>query len=183
MKQSTQAIENVADEATYARLRGELKRAVQRVCPSNLVDRADDLIQAGMMKVMQLQRKCESERDFSPAYLWRVAYSALVDEIRKLRRTQVVSLVEEDNQNGVWLADEGPGPEKSFTGSQVGSAIRNCLLRLVTPRRLAVTLYLQGHGVPDSARLLGWKTKKVENLVYRGLQNLRQCLTSKGYKP
>ena len=30
-------------------------------------------------------------------------------------------------------------------------------------------LYLQGHSVPDTARLLGWAAKRTENLVYRGL--------------
>ena len=47
-------------------------------------------------------------------------------------------------------------------------------------RRLAVTLYLQGHSVPAAARLLEWTAKRTENLVYRGLADLRECLTAKG---
>ena len=47
-------------------------------------------------------------------------------------------------------------------------------------RRLAVTLHLQGHSVPEAARLLDWAVKRTENLVYRGLADLRECLTAKG---
>ena len=74
-------------------------------------------------------------------------------------------------------------PERETAARQVGSAIQGCLQRLVKTRRLAVTLYLQGYGVPEAAQLLGWRRKKVENLVYRGLADLRQCLDTKGIKP
>jgi RNA polymerase sigma-70 factor (ECF subfamily) len=50
-------------------------------------------------------------------------------------------------------------------------------------RRLAVTLYLHGHSVPDAARILDWSAKRTENLVYRGLADLRECLLSKGLRP
>jgi RNA polymerase sigma-70 factor, ECF subfamily len=46
-----------------------------------------------------------------------------------------------------------------------------------------VTLYLQGHTVPETARILGWDAKRAENLVYRGLADLRQCLMGKGHRP
>jgi RNA polymerase sigma-70 factor (ECF subfamily) len=50
-------------------------------------------------------------------------------------------------------------------------------------RRLAVTLYLQGHTVPEAARILDWSGKRTENLVYRGLADLRECLMAKGMRP
>jgi RNA polymerase sigma-70 factor (ECF subfamily) len=46
-----------------------------------------------------------------------------------------------------------------------------------------VTLYLQGHSVPDAARILDWPAKRTENLVYRGLADLRACLSNKGLRP
>ena len=55
--------------------------------------------------------------------------------------------------------------------------------RLVLPRRLAVTLHLQGHTVPEAGSLLGWNAKRAENLVYRGLADLRDCLAGKGVRP
>jgi RNA polymerase sigma-70 factor (ECF subfamily) len=50
-------------------------------------------------------------------------------------------------------------------------------------RRLAVILHLQGHSVREAARLLDWAFKRTENLVYRGLADLRACLQSKGMTP
>src|SRR5688572_31583035 len=44
-------------------------------------------------------------------------------------------------------------------------------------------LHLQGHSVPDIGKLMSWAPKKADNLVYRGLADLRECLVSKGVKP
>ena len=46
-----------------------------------------------------------------------------------------------------------------------------------------MTLHLQGHSVPDAARVLDWPAKRTENLLYRGLANLRECLMNKGMQP
>ena len=46
-----------------------------------------------------------------------------------------------------------------------------------------MTHHLQGHTGPQAAALLGWDAKRTENLVYRGLADLRQCLEAKGVKP
>ena len=66
---------------------------------------------------------------------------------------------------------------------EIGQGIRDCLARLKNERRMAVTLYLQGHSVPEASRILEWSTKRTENLVYRGLADLRECLLSKGLRP
>lgn len=163
----------------YAALRQKLARAVGAVCPSWLADQRDDIVQVALMRVMDVRRKSEEDREFSSSYLWRTAYSALVDEIRRLRRRQEVTLEEEAN-NHVAVS---PGPEERARGHQIGEGIRDCLGHLVRPRRLAVTLYLQGHTVPQVARLLGWSAKRADNLVYRGLADLRQCLTERGLRP
>ena len=75
---------------------------------------------------------------------------------------------------------EAPDPERAAAGRELGAVIQGCLGRLVRPRRLAVTLHLMGHSVPEAARLLGWSVKRLENLVYRGLADLRGCLKTSG---
>ena len=74
-------------------------------------------------------------------------------------------------------------PERSAGDSQIGRAVRDCLQTLAQDRRLAVTLHLQGHSVPEAAVLLGWDAKRTENLIYRGLSALRACLAKKGIEP
>jgi RNA polymerase sigma-70 factor (ECF subfamily) len=84
---------------------------------------------------------------------------------------------------GAEQAAELPDPEERTAGRETGRAIRDCLGRLVSPRRTAVTLHLQGHSIPEIGRLMGWDGKKADNLVYRGMADLRECLESKGVRP
>ncbi|AEI65651.1 RNA polymerase sigma-70 factor [Corallococcus macrosporus] len=162
-------------------LRKDLARAVARVCPPSLADRRDDLVQTAMMRVMELRRREPDRGPLSPAYLYRVAYTALVDELRNVSRRREVHLEEVDSLPEPPVAPSDP--EKAAGGSQIAQAVRDCLRKLVQDRRLAVTLYLQGHTVPESARLLGWDDKRTENLIYRGLAALRLCLSTKGFEP
>lgn len=162
-------------------LREDLARAVARVCPPRMADRRDDLVQTAMMRVMELQRREPDLSRLTSAYLYRVAYTALVDELRNVSRRREVQLEEVESLPEPPVASGDP--EKAAGGSQIAQAVRDCLRKLVQDRRLAVTLFLQGHSVPESARLLGWDDKRTENLIYRGLAALRLCLSTKGFEP
>jgi len=165
----------------YTHLRADLDRAVRRICPTWLGNRSEDIVQSALIRVCGLREGKEKPPELAPSYLRRVAYSALVDEIRKLRwQRQEVSLPEEETP----LAEtHDPGPERKMASREIGLGILDCLRHLKKARRLAVTLYLQGHTVPEAAAILGWSRKAIENLVYRGLSNLRHCLTAKGLTP
>lgn len=173
-------------ETRWATLRTTLTRAVRRQCPRWLSDHADDLAQAALLKVMAAVERREGDRSLSAFYLHRVAHSALVDEIRRRQRRREVSLDAHPDDgppsDGLALPDAGD-PEQEASLRELGSAVRGCLLGMIADRRRAVMLYLQGHSVPDAARVLGWSAKRTENLVYRGLADLRQCLRAKGHGP
>lgn len=170
-------------EEDCARLRAQLARAVARVCPPWLSAQSEDIVQAALIRVVEILRRREGDASLNSSYLWKVAYSATVDEIRRRRRRKEVPL-EEGEPGGVEnLKATLPDPERLRESQEVGNAIRECLARLLRERRLAVTLYLQAHSVPELSRLLGWSTKRGENLVYRGLADLRACLSSKGVRP
>jgi RNA polymerase sigma-70 factor (ECF subfamily) len=166
--------------ADYERLRTHLSRAVAHVCPRMLSDRREDLVQDCLMRLMDLARKGEGERRLPSSYLYKVAHSVLIDEIRRIRRRRETSLEE-----GEPVPMEAPSgnPETVAAGQEIGRGILQCLAGLLRERRLSVTLYLQGHSVPEAARILDWSPKKTENLVYRGLADLRECLAAKGFKP
>lgn len=163
-----------------AALRAELARAVARLCPSWLSGRAEDLVQVALLRVFEASRKREGNAEFSSFYLKKAAYSAVVDEIRRQRRRPEVSLEEGDAAEERAPAAPEPDPERRSAAREIGQGIHECLGRLIRPRRLAVTLHLQGHSVAETARLLGWPVKKAENLVYRGMADLRSCLEAKG---
>lgn len=159
-------------------LRSDLVRAVHRVCPRWLSDRKEDLVQEALIRIAEIRRR-EPDRKLEPAYLRRAAYSALVDEIRRLRRRRETSL--EGEEGTIQPPSGAPGPESQSLGRALGHAIHDCLGRMVPPRRRAVALYLQGHSGPESSELMGWTPKRTNNLVYRGLDDLRKCLGGKGY--
>lgn len=163
-----------------------MARAVRRQCPAWLSAHADDIAQAALTKVMAVERASEGRRELTSFYLYRVAHSALVDEIRRWKRRAEVSL-DDASADGEshWTHEPAAqdDPEGHASYRQLGAAVRGCLTCMTRERRLAVALHLQGHAVPEVARLLGWDVKRAENLVYRGLANLRECLGRKGYKP
>jgi RNA polymerase sigma-70 factor, ECF subfamily len=170
-------------EDETARLRQQLVRAVRRVCPGWLSDHADDIVQCAVVKL--LERRSEGSGPLRPSYLWKVAYTATVDEIRRRRRRREVALDGGEDDPATTVVAEGTvtDPERLQAASEIGRALRDCLVRIVEARRLAVVLHLQGHTVPEAGRILGWREKRVENLVYRGLADLRRCLSAKGMTP
>jgi RNA polymerase sigma-70 factor (ECF subfamily) len=165
-------------EADLVLLRSSLSRAVAQVCPPWLAASAEDVVQVALLRVVEVHRRGDGSAPFSAGYLRKAAYSAVIDEIRRLKRRREVPLDEPDVETRHASVD--PDPEQSSAARQLGRAIRDCLARLVRPRRLAVTLHLVGHSVPEAARLLGWSPKRAENLVYRGLADLRRCLELAG---
>src|SRR5690606_8280147 len=148
-------------------LRAKLTRVVARACPSWAVAQQEDIVQAAMIRVIRARARREHGDVLPDSYLWKAAYSATIDEIRRLRAKREVPLASESRPD---LPDvRSPGPERNAHAAEISAAIRESLATLNEARRQAVTLYLQGHSVPETGRLLGWSTKRAENMVYRGL--------------
>ena len=170
----------------YAKLRQDFVKAVARLCPGWLANQRDDLVQAAVMRVMQIVSRRTAadigdagaeDPKLAASYLYRVAHSALVDEIRRANRRQETAL---DDSSIDRVAITFQDPERRAASREIGRSIQACLAAMHRDRRQAVALYLQGHSVPEAARLLDWPAKRTENLVYRGLAELRECLMAKG---
>lgn len=167
--------------ADLERVRRHLEVAVRRVCPPSIAAEAEDLVQRAIIKLMKLGTDGEGNRAVSASYLWRVAYTSVIDEIRRRDRRREVSLIE-DSAAAIPIAPQ-PDPEREAASRSIGDAIRDCLRRIVDDRRRAVTLHLVGHTVPEIAELLDRRPKQTDNLVYRGMADLRRCLSNKGIAP
>ena len=46
-----------------------------------------------------------------------------------------------------------------------------------------VGFYLNGDSIKEMMGLLAWDERRVRNLLFRGIKDLRRCLTSKGIQP
>jgi RNA polymerase sigma-70 factor (ECF subfamily) len=161
-------------------LRQQLARSVGRVCPPWLADSKEDIVQAALLRVLKVMKSGEQNRTFPASYIWKVAYSATADEIRRVRRRQEVPLGEEI------VNEMRPGvrsdPYQDQSLRELGGRIEQCLQRMQERRSLVVGFFLLGHSLAESERLTGWDGKKVRNLLYRGLSDLRSCLASKGLR-
>src|SRR4029453_8034234 len=109
--------------------------------------------------------------EFSPGYLYRTAYTVVIDEIRRRKRLQEVPI-----DNGPPLHSGQAGPARHVIGREVRDAIRRCLAGLAASRRRAVVLHLLGHTLAEIAALLECQPKQAENLASRGRADLRACL-------
>lgn len=162
-----------------ARLRRSLHAEVARYCPPALRDRLDDIVQHAWMRLEAAGRRDARNRAPGTSLIKRVAFCAVMDENRRLTRRREVPI-----DAGIEQAATGAtGPARAAQAAEIRHALRDCLAGMIRNRRLAATLYLQGHSAPAAGRLLGWSTAKAESLVFRGLADLRRCLEGKGVTP
>ena len=119
--------------------------------------------------------KLDGDSLLSPSYLKKVAYSAVIDEIRRRRRR--IAVVAEGDAEIEVTADEATSSTPDLA---LGSALEVCLQRLQDDRRQALTLHLLGYTGPEVARMLECNAKRAENLTLRGLAQLRECLRGQG---
>ena len=105
-------VETIAEQ-----LRAAVARAVRRVCPRWLADEADDLTQIATTRVLARVNDTTGRVAFTSGYLYRAAYSALVDEIRARRRRR------EDP-----IEDEAVLPGRGPTAGNEAWEIRDALM-------------------------------------------------------
>lgn len=159
-------------------LRRELERATARLCPPWLGGSADDIVHEAYLRVVRAAGRSGVEPT-RRSYLWKVVYTTMVDWMRRedVRRRGIDAGIAVDSVAG------GATPEASVDARQIGAHIHDCVDRLPAARKPVVALYLQGHGASEIAGLLGAAYKNVENLLYRGLAQVRACLQKKGVTP
>lgn len=115
-----------------SRLRRSLEAAVATLCPRSLADRREDLVQEALLRVTRILGRAEPGRELNATYLWRTAYCALVDELRRRRQRREVPL--EDAGPPESLASPRPGPAAAGRGGEIRRALAACLKGLLEPR-------------------------------------------------
>lgn len=167
------------DDPDFRRIRAVLERAVRQACPPDMAGQAEDIVQHAIVRLVARVREARGQLDFGSSYLWKVAQHAVIDELRR-RRSRPEPASADTDTDAVPGSDD---PEAALQGQRITAGIDACMEGIVPDRRAALGLYLQGMSVPEIARALRWDGKRAENLVYRGLTNLRKCLLSKGLRP
>jgi RNA polymerase sigma factor (sigma-70 family) len=145
-----------------------IERAVDRCCPNHLRASRDDIVQDALVKATRAR---DEGRTISGAWLRRVAYTTMIDELRA--RGEVAEIDDA-------LPHRGPDPERLARLAGIRDALDRCMAHLADRRRQAVLLFLQGHTAREAADLLAIRPRTAENLIFRGRSELRACLTRAG---
>src|SRR5438270_163805 len=174
-------------EARFARLLERysalLRNLIARHCPRNLGIQINDIEQEARVRLWQaLQR--EKELSEPASYIYRIAVTTTIDAVRRViarREDQLQSQTDGEEPGTPILATTSTqSPEAIAERHQLMSTIVAAVGSLAENRRIAVELHLQGLNLAEMAELLHWSEPKVRNLVYRGLDDLREALRREG---
>lgn len=80
-------------------------------------------------------------------------------------------------------AARGRGADDALADHDLAVRIDAAIARLHPPRDLVVRLHLSGYDRREIAALAGWTEAKTRNLLYRGLNDLREILHDMGIGP
>jgi RNA polymerase sigma-70 factor (ECF subfamily) len=140
----------------------------------------DEVIQEVRIRLWKSVKEGEKIEGLPASYIYKTALSAAVDLLRRNRakREEPLELVE-DRPASVNAASPGHDLEQSELGEQIADAVET----LSDARRPVVRMYLAGYERQEIADLLGWTEAKTRNLLYRGLADLRETLTTRGVHP
>jgi RNA polymerase sigma factor (sigma-70 family) len=150
-----------------------LQRLAPRVLAQWCRQDREDLVQEAALRLIRLA----TARDpgaLGTGYLVRTLRSVAIDEVRRRARRLLASDVEP-------LADAGTtDPEQLVMARRLRRRVDLALVRVSESRRCPVQLYLAGFSIVECADHMGIRAKQAENLVYRGLTQLRRELQPRG---
>lgn len=162
-----------------------LRQAIVRFCPKSLGIQFDDIEQDARVR---LWRALKSEKEIPnlASYTYRIAVSATIDAIRRVKARREEQLrgpdekVEGDPETVPLVTRPEHSPQSTVEREEIIRKVEATLRSLPENRRRVVGLYLEGLTTSDIAELLGWSEPKSRNLVYRGLKELRRQLRAQG---
>jgi len=180
--------ENADMEARFERLVAEygrfLRSVIARTCPRNLGIQIKDIEQEANLRMWRALR---DERNLTnvASYIYRIAVTTTIDAVRRvMARHEEQLCLEEGDEPGAEMmksrADPSQLPDRTAELSQLMQKVKAALARLGDNRRIAVEFYLQGMTSQEIADLCDWSEPKARNLIYRGLNDLRQHLREQG---
>lgn len=163
-------------DATVARFMGTLRRVgIQfRLAEPDL----DELAQEIRVRLWKALQSDERIRSVPASYVHRVARSAAVDLFRRRRARREEPL----DQQPATVVFQAPAADSAGL-EELTRALETALGTMLPARRAPVRMHLAGYGREEIGAMLGWSEAKTRNLLYRGLEDLRQRLTALGIGP
>src|SRR3984893_2121679 len=102
----------------------------------------------------------------------------------QMRRREVDTVTIDDEEPGMMLADDRPGPMELLLSSADALAVKSCVERLEAGQKQAIALaFYQGLSHSELASHLRQPLGTVKVWWGRGLERLKACLDGAGLKP
>jgi RNA polymerase sigma-70 factor (ECF subfamily) len=142
-----------------------------------------EVIQNLRLRLWRAHPDANAIASLGAGYVYQAGVSASLDVIRQRRafrgesRTSLAGIGEEPSTPDA--ADPAAVLERAEDARAVAEAIR----MLPEARRVPVRMHLSGYSRDEIARRLGWSEAKTRNLLYRGLDDLRNELRRRGIGP
>lgn len=158
------------EEAAFAELVALYEKRAWRVA-RNMVpgdEDARDLVQEAFLRVFRNLDRFDFKHAFS-TWLYRIVSNLSIDHLRRRRRTQSTSSVDED-EAGLDLVDEdAPGPSSALESSETQDEVRACLESLA-PHFQSVLVLRELEGLPctEIADIVGATHVTVRWRLHRG---------------
>jgi RNA polymerase sigma factor (sigma-70 family) len=168
--------------ALLAAFQDRLRALVRQRCPHELGIDPDEVEQEVRIR---LWKALQGEKTLAhPAsYLHKTALSVIVDLVRRHRARPDLSMGQ--TLDTAFEADaathEDGGPERTTERQAFSEAVLQAVAALPERRRRPVQLHLQGFGTAQIGVLLQISEPTARNLVYRGLDELRERLAAQGW--
>ncbi len=144
----------------------------------------DEVLQEVRIRLWRVDASASGKLDaLKSSYVYRAALSAAIDLLRRRRARREDSLDDDGDHDAPATFAAPASADADTLASDAGRAVETALTMVVPSRRAVVRMYLAGYERQEIASLLGWSEAKTRNLLYRGLDDLRQLLTAKGIHP
>lgn len=135
----------------------------------------EDVVQDVRIRLWKAHPSGENAGTFTTSYLVKVVTSAIVDHLRRKRRHTHDVLDTGDESMRVPEVLQ-VAPEDTAEREALAVRLRTALDSMTPNRRMLVLLHLEGYTRDDMVNMTGWTEAKVRNLLYRGLDDLRERL-------
>ncbi|MBN1222733.1 MAG: sigma-70 family RNA polymerase sigma factor [Candidatus Aminicenantes bacterium] len=147
----------------------------------------EDIEQEVKFKIWMLLKKGKKVENL-PSYIKRVAYTATVDELRKMKKQNPASEIETHNSLYSMsrlkeLGNAAESPELLLESKETRGFLEDLIDSLRQSRKQVLRLYLMGMSVEEICEFFDWDKTKVRHLLYRGIEDMREKMKSLNVEP
>ena len=172
------------DESAFRELVEQYKDAVLNIC-YGFIQNAEDAEDLAQEVFVEVHRSLEKFREDSSLYTWiyRIATSKSLDELRKRKRLKRKAFYSAKNSNTAEdfsiddLKGEASTPEQDLIQKQQREAIMHALDKIPESQRIAFTLSnFQELTYKEIAEVMEKSASSIESLLHRAKMSLRKEL-------